>query len=634
MDILKGCVTRFRKEEENEDASNFNHEAPYENIFRKSEYASQKKINTEAVLLLEEGSKLISYSKRERNRRRHVAKWKKEMQTLNDVINNADVIDSFKRRAYNIDYQNYKKPICTYAGSRNFNDNMEKANIILKKKYEVLKREHKDMLKNMDAKINLELIKAGVFYNRDDVLKIFELVRGQQTDLNTQKKVVEVQNNIIESIMANNSLNKRRLKISQKKIQKLVEMCTYYFQESIHTKKNMKNIKHIFLEYKMALENVVHCCEQIGGDKIALMDGIKMARAQTDLSAATYLLKLKEVDELKKNLTYYEQKIKQLEVDLKTQLKNLSAETKDKLQAQMQIKSVRQELTINNKLLLEVFDCFQEIMHEIEYLLKEVEDRNNIKLMSITEKEKYNAILKKIPEHVSSINLEEPVFDEAEYLKLEEEMRKQEEYLLQQQLELEKAEREKEKKEEMEAEQKKKELEEEEERKKQEEERKRQEEEKEAEDELRKLKNVEQSVITDKINALQSSMHETQLDKFNYDQCIDFIYKLNLPLTQEQCNELKEKNELTKEELSTFVKSLVQNEEDILDNMVTFFEIWDVKKSGLMKKDLFVFILEHFGDQFSQEESTFLQKEMNSTNGPNVYYVDILKKWIYGEIKE
>lgn len=675
MDILESCVNKIQREENEEigtisdstsssnSTTNINTTAegntPYDNIFRRSQYCSHNNINTETVLLLEQASKYVSYSKKNRNKKRQHALWKKEFLKLQNILQDADFLDSLRKRTYNVEYQNYKKPLCIYKDSGKWDKEMTLT--LLKQKYHVLKEEHNDLLKNIDDKINLELIKAGIFYNKKDVKNIFEFVRGQETKLNTQKKVVKVQNDLIESIMMNNTRNKRKLRLSQMKIQKLIKFCASYFQENTKAKRDLKNITNLFVEYKMVLENLVYCCEQIGGDKIILMDGIKTAKSQADLSAATCLLKLKELDELQKNMILCEQKIEKLESNLKDQFKKLDAESQQKMEAQQQLRYVEDELMKNKNLLTDVFGCFQEILYELDNYFVNNEKQNVKKYTFAEKRNKYNAMLKRIPESVAAINLvedmkksrtqktlEEIKKSQQLHLSKEEEKKREEkereekeredkEREEKERVEKEREEKEREEKERIEKEREEKEREEKERVEKEREEKEREEKERkekereEKEREEKQEKEEEERAVASKVDLLTKTLDKIDNDKLNYEQCVDFIYKMNIPLTQENINELKNKKELTKNELSDYAISIMQNEDEILDNMITFFQIWDVKKSGFMKKDLFVFILEQFGDHFTVEESSFLQKELNATKGPTLCYVDILKKWIHGE---
>ncbi|ETW48726.1 hypothetical protein PFMALIP_03264 [Plasmodium falciparum MaliPS096_E11] len=104
----------------------------------------------------------------------------------------------------------------------------------------------------------------------------------------------------------------------------------------------------------------------------------------------------------------------------------------------------------------------------------------------------------------------------------------------------------------------------------------------------------------------------------------------NLPLTQNKLNKLKNMGDIKKDELVTFVKTLMLNEQEAFENMKTFFEIWDIMKTGYMHKNLIISILKQFGDNLTEEESNYIQKELNQMSESNISYVKLLKKWIYG----
>ncbi|SBS96900.1 myosin light chain B, putative (MLC-B) [Plasmodium malariae] len=108
-------------------------------------------------------------------------------------------------------------------------------------------------------------------------------------------------------------------------------------------------------------------------------------------------------------------------------------------------------------------------------------------------------------------------------------------------------------------------------------------------------------------------------------------HECNLPLTRSKLNELKSMGEISREDLIDFIKTIIIDEEEAFHNMVTFFEIWDVQKTGFMHKDLILSILKQFGDNLTDEEADYLEQELNLSKESNVSYVNLLKTLIYGK---
>ncbi|SBS83539.1 myosin light chain B, putative [Plasmodium ovale curtisi] len=475
---------------------------------------------------------------------------------------------------------------------------------------------------------------AGVFYNKEDVQNILYVVRKYQSEIKKKKNTINAQNDIIGNIVEYNKININKLVVDKRKNEKLMEVK--------NAQKQLKKLKHSFLEYKIALENIVSCCEKIGGDKIILMDGIKAARAQTDLSIATEILNTKKIQELEMNICYCEQHINCLKDDLVLKLEELQKEKKEKKEAKSEILSYKNEISKNNNFLIEVLEDFRRMITSVDDFLNKNEDKNNFSTAFSKNKEKqYNALVKK----ASDKNKEFKKRGDKLMLSkdvTERELKKHHEYLNKQLSEIKQREAEKEE-------------EEEEKQRKQEEEEKRREKEieeikakndaeKKAKEEAEKAveENVEnESMESKKIREILGFIKEKNADRLQFEDCIDIIYKANLPLTHSKLSELKSKGDMRKDDFVEFIKTFILDEEEALQNMITFFEIWDVKNlplthsklselksKGDMRKDDFVEFIKTFildEEEALQNMITFF--EIWDVKESNISYVNLLKKW-------
>ncbi|CRH00055.1 myosin light chain B, putative [Plasmodium relictum] len=594
-------------------------EEPFSSLFRRTNVSFYDDLDTEAVFLLEKESQSIARTMRNNNK--YISyhddktilhkKKRQEFHKIDEIINNINYLDSLKKRVYNIEFQNILEPLGIYVPNKKTENNSEiKNERVYKEKFEILKKKYDSLKENINTRIDLELIKSGVFYNKEDIQDIFYITRKQQYDINTKENIIKVQNSVIENMVENNKLNKKKIRINRKKNQKLTEMCKFYYEQNEKAQMKLRKIKYTFLEYRIALENIVSCCEKIGGDKIILMDGIKSCKAQTDLSNATKILNMKKIEELQNNIKYCEQQINSLKHNLKCKLEELHKESKEKSEAKNETLYFKEELMKNNNLLTEVLEDFHHMLYDADNFLHKNEDINSFKTLFNKKKKKYNALVKKASERNKELKKRENELILANIIK-EKELKKHEEYLNVQKEEIKK------KKEQEKVEEVNQKENEEEKKKMQEEEQK---------------KNKEEDITEQQIKEETSGEKKLRKKKsFTYEECIDIIYKANLALTGNKLNELKSMGEVSKDDLIIFINSIVLNEEEALQNMITFFEIWDVQKTGYMHKDLLLFILKQFGDNFTEEEVNFLRRELNLANGYNIYYVDLLKRWIHGD---
>ncbi|ETB57797.1 hypothetical protein YYC_04612 [Plasmodium yoelii 17X] len=324
----------------------------------------------------------------------------------------------------------------------------------------------------------------------------------------------------------------------------------------------MKMLKYSFLEYKMALENIVSCCEQIGGDKIILMDAIKSAKTQTDLSIATEMLNIKKIKELEMSICYCEHHINYLNEELNLKLQELKNETKEKKEAQNEIYSYKKELTKNNNMIIKYKPDF------------------------IKDKKKYNELVKKILESNKELKSgNDKLFLSNNVFKGK--LKNHKEFLTKHMNEDNKN--------------------------------------KHKEDvnkisnlanQINETKNINKSeteIIPKENNSTNENEPKNNIDVNVELEKIEKIQQLikdknNIVLTRNKMEELKEMGSIGANEFVTFIKPFIINEEEALKNMITFFEIWDVKKTGYMHKDLFMPILKYFGDHLSDQEIDYLQK--------------------------
>ncbi|SBT35166.1 myosin light chain B, putative [Plasmodium ovale wallikeri] len=471
-------------------------------------------------------------------------KKKQEFERISKIVNNIDFLNSLKNKVHNTDIEKIIEPLGIYAPNEDVQS--ESVNVII--------------IVVLCADID-EYLCAGVFYNKEDVQNILYVVRKYQSEIKKKKNTINAQNEIIGNIVEYNKININKLVVDKRKNEKLMEVCRTYYEQSKNAQKQLKKLKHSFLEYKIALENIVSCCEKIGGDKIILMDGIKAAKAQTDLSIATEILNTKKIQELEMNICYCEQHINCLKDDLVLKLEELQKEKKEKKEAKSEILSYKNEISKNNNFLIEVLEDFRRMITSVDDFLNKNEDKNNFSTAFSKNKEKYNDLVKK----ASDKNKEFKKRGDKLMLSkdvTERELKKHEEYLNKQLSEIKQREAEKE----------------EEEKKKR---RKQEEEEKRVGNEIEenKAKNYEEKEAKEAAEeAIEENVENESMESKKIREILGFIKeKNNLPLTHSKLSELKSKGDMRKDDFVEFIKTFILDEEEALQNMITFFEIWDVK---------------------------------------------------------
>ncbi|CDU18086.1 myosin light chain B, putative [Plasmodium yoelii] len=617
---------------QNNKIKNYN-EKKTTSLFRNNAVSFYNDVNTEAIFLLDRATQPINYKMikndcvlfKEGNKIQHTKK-EKEFDKITQIVNDADYLNSLKSKIHTTDIEKITKPLGIYCSNEKSNSLGAKDNdVIYKNKYESLKKEYDNLKERMDIKIDLELIKAGAFYNKEDIHDILRLIKKYQSRIKEKKDIIDTQNNVIEKIMEQTKLNRNKFVVEKKKNEDMTKICNSYYRQSKKNQMKMKMLKYSFLEYKMALENIVSCCEQIGGDKIILMDAIKSAKTQTDLSIATEMLNIKKIKELEMSICYCEHHINYLNEELNLKLQELKNETKEKKEAQNEIYSYKKELTKNNNMIIKILEFYHQMMVTMEKIIYDNDNNNKYKPDFIKDKKKYNELVKKILESNKELKsgndklfLSNNVFkgklkNHKEFLTKhmnEDNKNKHKEDVnkisnlanqINETKNINKSETEIIPKENN------------------------------STNENEPKNNIDVNVELEKIEKIQQLIKDKNIDKLKFEDCLDIMYKSNIVLTRNKMEELKEMGSIGANEFVTFIKPFIINEEEALKNMITFFEIWDVKKTGYMHKDLFMPILKYFGDHLSDQEIDYLQKEINLLNEANISYADILKKWIYGK---
>ncbi|KJP87628.1 hypothetical protein AK88_02656 [Plasmodium fragile] len=722
MEILKGSVTKIVNTQRRNPLSYDDDGKPFSSLFRKNRVSFYEDLRTEAVLLL-------------------------EFEKINEIINSIDYLDTLKEKVHDRNVEKIIEPleICVPREGIPKASDGEYGDLTYKDKFEALKNKYDDLKKNLDTRIHMELIKAGVFYNKDDIQNVLHMVRKYQGDLKTKKSIINVQNGIIQNVMERNKLSRNKLMVDKKKNEELMKMCrTYYeqnksaqirlrklkhafleykialesivsccekigagvfynkddiqnvlhmvrkYQGDLKTKKSIINVqngiiqnvmernklsrnklmvdkkkneelmkmcrtyyeqnksaqirlrklKHAFLEYKIALESIVSCCEKIGGDKIILMDVVKSARAQTDLSIATDILNTKKIQELEMNICYCEHQINSLKDDLDAMLGKLQNEKKEKREVMNQTLQYKEYLAKNNAMLIEALENFRRVMISVDEHLAREGDRSNFKETFEKSKKKYNDFVRKAAQKNKDLQ------QMGDKLLLESalsgrELKKHQEYLNKQISEMIKKKGVVEGGEEKQGEEQKglknrgnvgeaeKTNNEEQQDKKQNlegessqgaKEIANEKETEQAEQKDEQPTHVDESLEGKKINQVMELLKKKQMNRLSFEDCVDVIYKANIPLTQSKLNELKAMGEVDKEDLVAFIKTFIIDEDEALQNMITFFEIWDVQKTGYMHKELILLILKQFGDRLTEDEMEYLQGEVNAFKDSNISY--------------
>ncbi|SCN60310.1 myosin light chain B, putative [Plasmodium chabaudi adami] len=601
-------------------------------LFRNNSVSFYNDVNTEAISLLDRATQQIDYNMikndcilyKDGNKNQHTKK-EKEFEKITKIVNDADYLNSLKSKIHTTDIEKITQPLGIYSSKEKSNSHRAKDNdIIYKNKYKSLKKEYDDLKERMDIKIDLELIKSGAFYNKEDIHDILHLIKKYQSKIKEKKDIIDTQNNVIENIMEQTKLNRNKFIVEKKKNEDMAKICNSYYHQSKKTQMKMKMLKYSFLEYKMALENIVSCCEQIGGDKIILMDAIKSAKTQTDLSIATEMLNIKKIKELEMSICYCEHHINYLNEELNLKLQELKNAAKEKKEAQNEIYSYKKELTKNNNMIIKILEDYHQTMATMEKIIYENDNANANKHKTdfIKDKKKYNDLVKKVLESNNELkNNNDKLFLHDNVLKGK--LKAHQELLTKHMNEHklkeavnkipsltdQKNETENVDKPETGV----------------------MGNENNSTNEVEPKNNQDIPVDLEKIEKIQEFIKNKNVDKLKFEDCLDIMYKSNVVLTRSKMEELKQMDPITTDEFVTFIKPFIINEEEALKNMITFFEIWDVKKTGYMHKDLFMPILKYFGDHLSDQEMDYLQKELSLSNEPNISYVDILKKWIYGK---
>ncbi|SOV78040.1 myosin light chain B [Plasmodium sp. gorilla clade G3] len=612
---------------------------PYDSLFRKNCVSFYEDFDTEAILLLDKGSRPIYHKLKDKewgssNNRKDTGKKKKkeEFEKIDEIISNAEHLNILRNKLYSFEYQNILEPLGIYISQQEEEEEKIKREVenFYKDKYEILKKKYVHLKENIDTILDVERIKAGLFYTKKDLQEIFKIIRKHQCKINNKKDIINFQSSMLEKAIEHNKKNKLTIIKDKRKNEKLLEICKSYYEQNEKAQKKLRRLKYSFLEYKIALENIVSCCEKIGGDKIILMDGIKSARAQADMSIANDIKNKIKIEELEMNISYCEQQINYLKDDLDYKMEELRNTTLYTEEVKNEASYFKQELSKNNDLLLEVMEHFHQMINNVDEFIYKNKDKNELITYMDKKKKKYGNITKKISEKNKELNLKVKNFVPYNF-SMGIELKKHEEYLKIQMDEMKKKEEEEKRKEKEEEEEKRKRKEEEEEeqkkRKEDEEEKRKKEEEELLED--KKIKNNE-TFEEKKIRIVKELMKEVNEETLSLEKCVDIIYKANLPLTQNKLNNLKNMGDIKKDELVTFVKTLMLNEQEAFENMKTFFEIWDIMKTGYMHKNLIISILKQFGDNLTEEESNYIQQELNQMSESNISYVKLLKKWIYG----
>ncbi|ANQ08137.1 Uncharacterized protein PCOAH_00025050 [Plasmodium coatneyi] len=649
MEILKGSVNKIVNTQRRNPLSYDDDGKPFSSLFRKNRVSFYEDLRTEAVLLLDKGSEPINYKLINREcvlfsqgkQIRHTRK-KQEFEKINEIINNIDYLDTLKEKVHDRNVEKIIEPlgICAPGEGIPKGSGGEYGELTYKDKFEAMKHKYNDLKKNLDTRIHLELIKAGVFYNKDDIQNVLHMVRKYQGDLKTKKSIINVQNGIIQNVMERNKLSRNKLLVDKKKNEELMKMCRTYYEQNKSTQMRLKKLKHAFLEYKIALESIVSCCEKIGGDKIILMDVVKSARAQTDLSIATDILNTKKIQELEMNICYCEHQINSLKDDLDDMLGKIQNEKNEKREVMNQTLQYKEHLAKNNAMLIEALENFRRVMTSVDEHLSREGDRSNFKETFDKSKKKYNDFVRKAAEKNKEL---QKMGDKLLLVSAlsGRELKKHQEYLNRKINEIRKNQGG---------------VEEEEQKgymnqgKVGEAEKGSQEEEqdnkqnlegessqgakeipndvagKEAEQKDEQPTHVDESLEGRKINQVMELLQKKENNKLTFEDCVDVIYKANLPLTQSKLNELKAMGEVEKGDLVAFIKTFIIDEDEALQNMITFFEIWDVQKTGYMHKELILLILKQFGDRLTEDEMEYLRGEVNAFKESSISYVDLLKR--------
>ncbi|VTZ68757.1 myosin light chain B, putative [Plasmodium chabaudi chabaudi] len=601
-------------------------------LFRNNSVSFYNDVNTEAISLLDRATQQIDYNMikndcilyKDGNKNQHTKK-EKEFEKITKIVNDADYLNSLKSKIHTTDIEKITQPLGIYSSKEKSNSHRAKYNdIIYKNKYKSLKKEYDDLKERIDIKIDLELIKSGAFYNKEDIHDILHLIKKYQSKIKEKKDIIDTQNNVIENIMEQTKLNRNKFIVEKKKNEDMAKICNSYYHQSKKTQMKMKMLKYSFLEYKMALENIVSCCEQIGGDKIILMDAIKSAKTQTDLSIATEMLNIKKIKELEMSICYCEHHINYLNEELNLKLQELKNAAKEKKETQNEIYSYKKELAKNNNMIIKILEDYHQTMATMEKIIYENDNANANKHKTdfIKDKKKYNDLVKKVLESNNELkNNNDKLFLHDNVLKGK--LKAHQELLTKHMNEhkpkeaVNKAPSLADQKNETENADKP--------------ETGVMGNENNSTNEVEPKDNQDIPVDLEKIEKIQEFIKNKNVDKLKFEDCLDIMYKSNVVLTRSKMEELKQMDPITTDEFVTFIKPFIINEEEALKNMITFFEIWDVKKTGYMHKDLFMPILKYFGDHLSDQEMDYLQKELSLSNEPNISYVDILKKWIYGK---
>ncbi|EUT84195.1 hypothetical protein PFAG_03286 [Plasmodium falciparum Santa Lucia] len=439
---------------------------PYDSLFRKNCVSFYEDFDTEAIFLLDKGSRPIYHKLKDKewgssNNQKDTEKKKKkeEFEKIDEIISNAEHLNNLRNKLYSFEYQNILEPLGIYISQQEDKEENIKREMgnFYKDEYEILKKKYIHLKENMDTILDVERIKAGLFYTKEDLQKIFEIIRKHQSKINNKNDIIKFQSSMLEKAIEHNKKNKLTIIKDKRKNEKLLEICKSYYEQNEKAQKKLRHLKYSFLEYKIALENIVSCCEKIGGDKIILMDGIKSARAQADMSIANDIKNKIKIEELEMNISYCEQQINYLKDDLDFKMEELRNTTLYTEEVKNEASYFKQELSKNNDLLLEVMEHFHQMINNVDEFIYKNKDKNELITYMNKKKKKYGDITKKISEKNKELNLKVKNFVPYNF-SMGTELKKHEEYLKIQMDEMKKKEEEEKRKrrEEEEEEQKKK----------------------------------------------------------------------------------------------------------------------------------------------------------------------------------
>ncbi|ETW52815.1 hypothetical protein PFUGPA_05123 [Plasmodium falciparum Palo Alto/Uganda] len=363
---------------------------PYDSLFRKNCVSFYEDFDTEAIFLLDKGSRPIYHKLKDKewgssNNQKDTEKKKKKeflycIKKENDILYKIKIFIIIEKKKKNRNRYNILEPLGIYISQQEDKEENIKREMgnFYKDEYEILKKKYIHLKENMDTILDVERIKAGLFYTKEDLQKIFEIIRKHQSKINNKNDIIKFQSSMLEKAIEHNKKNKLTIIKDKRKNEKLLEICKSYYEQNEKAQKKLRHLKYSFLEYKIALENIVSCCEKIGGDKIILMDGIKSARAQADMSIANDIKNKIKIEELEMNISYCEQQINYLKDDLDFKMEELRNTTLYTEEVKNEASYFKQELSKNNDLLLEVMEHFHQMINNVDEFIYKNKDKNEL----------------------------------------------------------------------------------------------------------------------------------------------------------------------------------------------------------------------------------------------------------------